>query len=60
MHLPRRAADLLAVLAVSVALTGCVEEPPPDTIPPPAEEVPTPPTQILPTEPPLIDPSPDG
>ena len=60
MHIPRRAADLLAVLAVCAALTGCTEEPPPDEIPPPVEEVPTPPAQILPTEPPVIDPSPSS
>ena len=53
MHIARRAADLLAVLAVSVVLTGCTEEPPPDEIPPPPEDF-----TILPSEPPVIDPSP--
>lgn len=60
MQIPRRAADLLAVLAVCAALTGCTEEGPlPDELPSPAEN-PTPPAQILPTDPPVIDPSPSS
>lgn len=55
MHILRRAAELLAVLAVSAALTSCTaEEPPPDEIPPPELDT------ILPTEPPVIDPSPSN
>jgi hypothetical protein len=54
VHIHRRAADLLAVIAVSAVLTGCtVDEPPPDEIPPPPEDF-----EILPSEPPVIDPSP--